>query len=281
QAAGEARWLFDQVWHLPYRDVTTADIKAGLPGIDVLLVPNGYTNYGLQALGSKGKTALQDWVAGGGRFVGIQGGAQIATRSGVSTATFTASHTNMPGSLVRVSMAPSSPLSAGVGPTAWVMYQDDALMQPGAGASAATYPGGSSPAFGVSGLDEGDGQLAGSAAVADERVGDGRAVLFAVDPTFRGWTQGTERILWNALVGPDPATSSGISIGSAARTEAVREARSASAELPELGSTIRIAVARADARATAAALRSYGARFVRQRLGAGVPFPLAHPPHPP
>jgi hypothetical protein len=41
QAAGQARWLFDNVWHLPYTDVTAADIKGGLPGIDVLVVPDG------------------------------------------------------------------------------------------------------------------------------------------------------------------------------------------------------------------------------------------------
>src|SRR5262249_45372533 len=100
QAAGEVRWLFDTQWHLPYHDVTAADIQAGLPGTDVLLVPNGYANYGLQALGAKGKKALLAWVKAGGRYVGWQGGAQIAAQTGVSTVTLNASHTNMPGSLV-------------------------------------------------------------------------------------------------------------------------------------------------------------------------------------
>jgi hypothetical protein len=276
QAAGQARWLFDTVWHLPYTNETAADIKAGLPGIDVLLVPNGYANYGLQALGSTGKKALRDWVAAGGRFVGWQGGAQIAAQSGLSTATLSVPHTNMPGSLVRVTMDPASPLSAGVGSTAWLMYQDDDVMGAGGGASVATYPAGSSAAFGVSGLDEGVGQLAGSAAVADERVGDGRAVLFSFDPNFRAWTQGTERILWNALVGPDPAPASGLAFESAARNAAVRDARTAAAALPALGSTIRVAVARADARATATTLRSYGARFVRERFARGVLFLVAN-----
>jgi len=276
QAAGQARWLFDQVWHLPYTNVTAADIKAGLPGIDVLYVPNGYANYGLQALGAKGKKALRDWVAAGGRFVGAQGGAQIAAQSGLTTVTLSASHTNMPGSLVRVAMDPASPLTAGVGSTAWVMYQDDDVMGAGAGASVATYPASSNAAFGVSGLAEGVAQLAGRSAVADERIGDGRAVLFAFDPNFRGWTQGTERMLWNALVGPDPASLSGMALDSAVRAAAVRDARTAAAALPDVGSAIRIAVTRADARATATTLRADGARFVRQRYARGVLFLVAN-----
>jgi len=156
------------------------------------------------------------------------------------------------------------------------MFQDDDVMGAGSGASVATYPAASSPAFGVSGLDEGVGQLAGSAAIADEHVGAGRVVLFSFDPNFRAWTQGTERILWNAIVGPDPEPANGLAIASAARIAAVREARTAAAALPELGSAIRVAVARADARATEDALRAYGAHFVRHRYNGGVLFLVAN-----
>jgi hypothetical protein len=277
QAAGEVRWLFDTQWHVPYHDVTAADIQAGLPGTDVLIVPNGYANYGLQALGAKGKKALLAWVKAGGRYVGWQGGAQIAAQTGVSTATLNASHTNMPGSLVRVTMDPGSPLDAGVGPTAWVMYQDDSLMVPGAGYAAAAFPAQGSPSFGVSGLAEGASQLAGSAAVVDETVGSGRSIVLSVDPTFRGWTQGTERILWNAVAGPDATGARAATLPPARRASAVRSARAAAEAIPQLGSAIRIGVARADARTTANALRSYGAHFVRERLGSdGVLFLVAN-----
>jgi hypothetical protein len=269
QAAGQARWLFDTVWHLPYTNATAADITAGLPGINVLIVPDGYANYGLQALGAKGKKALLAWVRAGGRYVGWQGGAEIAAQTGVSTATLAASHTNMPGSLVRVTMDPGSPLGAGVGSTAWVMYLDDMVMRPGAGYAAAAFPARGSPSFGVSGLAEGIDQLGGSAAVVDEPVGSGRSVVFSVDPNFRGWSQGTQRILWNAIVGPNPSGAQAAPLPPSQRAAAARTARAAAAALPELGSAIRIAVARADAGATAAALRGYDAHFVRQRLDAG------------
>jgi hypothetical protein len=209
--------------------------------------------------------------------VGWQGGAQIAAQTGVSTVTLNASHTNMPGSLVRVAMDPGSPLDAGVGPTAWVMYQDDSVMVPGAGYAAAAFPAPSSPSFGVSGLAEGADQLGGSAAVVDEAVGAGRSIVFSVDPTFRGWTQGTERILWNAVTGPNATGARAANLPPAERASAVRSARAAADAVPQLGSTIRIAVGRADAAATARALRGYGAQFVRRGLGSnGVLFLVAN-----
>ena len=56
----------------------------------------------------------------------------------------------------------------------------------------------------------------------------------------------------------------------------MREARTAAEALPLLGSAIRVAVAPADARTTADALRAYGARFVRQRFDEGVLFLVAN-----
>jgi hypothetical protein len=149
------------------------------------------------------------------------------------------------------------------------MYLDDMVMRPGAGYAAAAFPASGSPSFGVSGLAEGVAQLGGSAAVVDEPVGSGRSIVFSVDPNFRGWTQGSQRILWNAIVGADPTGPRAAGLPPAERAVAVRAARAAATAIPQLGSTIRIAVARTDAGATAAALRGYGAHFVRQRLDAG------------
>jgi len=46
----------------------------------VLLVPNGNAEVASNALGQRGRRALADWVAAGGRFVGWRGGA-VATGS--------------------------------------------------------------------------------------------------------------------------------------------------------------------------------------------------------
>jgi hypothetical protein len=44
--------------------------------------------------------------------------------------------------------------------------------------------------------------LAGQAAAIDETFGRGRVVVFPYDLNFRGLTQGTQRLLWNAVFGP-------------------------------------------------------------------------------
>ncbi|HVQ88663.1 MAG TPA: hypothetical protein VMT88_10835, partial [Actinomycetes bacterium] len=274
ESAGQTRYLFDQVWHLPYSKVSTREIVNGLRGIDVLVVPDGYTNYALQALGSKGKRALRQWVNDGGRYIGWQGGTEVAARVGLTTAKLGASHTNAPGSLVRVAVDPASPLADGIGRSVWVMYSDDDKMT--SSDAVGHFPDVSSPQFGVSGLAEGMGHLAGSAFMADEAVGRGRTIVFSIDPNFRAWTQGTQRLLWNAITDDSSAGNRAATVGSLARQEAVRSARQAAAQLPQLGTPIRLGVSRADAAVTAALLRSHGAHWVRQRTLGATEFLVAN-----
>jgi hypothetical protein len=272
EAAGQARYLFNEVWDLDFTDVTAADITAGLSGVDVLVIPDGYANYGVQALGAKGKRALRDWVNGGGRIVAWQGGAEVAVKAGVSTAKFAGSHTNMPGTLVRVSLDSSSPLAAGVGDRDWVMYLDDRTMQPGLGAAVGTIPAAGDPDYATSGLAIGVGTLAGTSVLADEAVGNGRVVSFSIDPNFRAWTQGTQRLLWNAIVGPDPSAARGLFAGSRERAAAEKAALDAAAKLPDLGSAIRVRVALKDAKATAQILGRRSSEVVRIDLGSETLF---------
>ena len=277
EAAYQAKYLFEQVWDLDYVDVTADDIKAGLAGIDVLVMPDGYANYALQALGAKGKRALRDWVNAGGRIVAWQGGAVVAAKAGASTAKFGGSHTNMPGTLVRVSVDPSSPLADGVGDRDWVMYQDDQTMQPGLGTAIGSYPAAGDPDFATSGLAIGVDTLAGTSFLVDEAVGDGRVISFSIDPNFRAWTQGTQRLLWNAIAGPDPAGfDAGLLAGSRERAAAERAALDAAAKLPDFGSAIRIRVARTDAAATAKILARRGSDVLRIDLGTETLFLVAN-----
>ena len=196
---------------------------AALAEYDVVVLPDGFTNYALQALGAKGKRALRDWVNGGGRLVAWQGGALVATKAGVSTAQFSTSNTNAPGTLIRVSLDPASPLADGVGDLDWVMYQDDDVMRAGPRRRrSATFPAAGDDAYATSGLTLGVDALGGTTAVADEAVGAGRVVSFSFDPNFRAWTQGTQRLLWNAIVGPDPA---GLRRGARGRLEGAGRGR--------------------------------------------------------
>jgi hypothetical protein len=120
--------------------------------------------------------------------------------------------------------------------------------------------------------------LAGTAAVADEAVGTGRVVSFSFDPNFRAWTQGTQRLLWNAIVGLDPAGAGAVAplAGSKERTAAEKAAQDAAAAVVEFGSAIRIRVRAADAAATAKILNRHGAEVAGIDLGGEVLFLVAN-----
>ena len=205
ESAGWLRWLFTERWHLPSTTVSPADVVAGeLENVDVLVVPNMYVPTINQVLGKTGKRALVDWVNEGGRYIGYRGGAELATRYGISTAQLQQPNTVIPGSLIRVRLDQASPLADGVGDFAWVMYDADRILQAVGGTAPVAYPAFGSADFAVSGLPTGADRLGGTAAVVDEPMGSGRTIVFSVDPNFRAWTEGTQQILWNAILGPNP-----------------------------------------------------------------------------
>jgi len=211
ESTGWLRWLLERQWRAPYRLLGPADVAAGaLDDIDVLVVPDGPVASGLAALGTAGRAALQDWVRGGGRYVGFRGGTEVALRLGLSTATLAAPTSDVPGSLFRVLVDEGSPLAGGVGSTAYSFYAYDRVLHPSDPAYAPVrFPAAGSEDWFVSGFASGAEELAGTAAVVDEPSGDGRVVLFASDPNFRAFTDGTQRILRNALLAADPAAVAG------------------------------------------------------------------------
>jgi len=72
------------------------------------------------------------------------------------------------------------------------------------GTAPVVYPAFGSPDFAVSGLPTGADRLGGTAAVVDEPMGSGRTIVFSVDPNVSDWTEGTQQILRNAILGPNP-----------------------------------------------------------------------------
>jgi hypothetical protein len=250
EASGQLRYLFENQWHLPYRDISAGQIMRGLHKLDVLIVPDGYSNYATQALGSKGKQALRQWIADGGRYVSWQGGVRLAVKSGASGVRLTGSKADAPGTLVRATLAPRSPLATGVGRTVWVMYDNDPVMT--SSSAVGTFPAPGSPAYATSGLAENMDSIAHTSFVADESVGAGRVISFSVDPNFRAWTLGMQRVLWNALVGPDPTSKARTA---SVTQQAVSRAKQAERSTPEVGSALRVAVPRAQSADARAALR--------------------------
>ena len=277
ESSGWLRWLFDQQWHVPFENITPAQIAAGsLDTVDVLVATNGNAQVATQSLGKPGKDALRAWVNHGGRFIGIRGGTELAARVGLTTARLRAAHSDVPGSLFRVALNQSSPLADGVGRFDWALYDYDDVMTIVDGAAPVRFPAFASEDFFVSGFASGEDELGGTAAVADEPVGAGRLVLFTTDPNYRAWTQGMQKVLWNALFGPDPWAGRAPNAGSAARAADEAAAIAAAQALPD-SSAIRLSVHQRDADATRALVRKYTASYTVAKSTGKVTFLIANP----
>jgi hypothetical protein len=271
ESAGWLRYLLEQVWHLPYQRVTASQIASGaLADVDVLLVPN--------ALGPAGRRAVVDWVNGGGRYVGWRGGADLAARLGITTALLSEPKSDIAGTLIRVQTNESSPLAADVGPFNWVFYDYDLVMRASDPSHVALrYPAAASPDFAVSGFARGDEELGETAAVIDEPVGAGRVILSSTDPNFRAWTVGMQRVLWNAVLGPEAFGGIAARAGSAARADKEKVARSAAALIAALESPLRISVRSTSADTVRALLGRYGATYTVRQTGSKAIFLVANP----
>ncbi len=205
ESPGWLRWLLTEHWGVPYRSLDSTDIRGGgLAAVDVLLVPDGDAAEAEEALGTAGGRALRSWLADGGRLVAWSGGTEMAARMALTSARLTDPTSDVPGSLLRVRVDRGSPLSAGLGSDAWMFYEYDSVMRVADTALApVAYPASRSPAWFVSGFSRGARELGRTAAVVDEPYADGRVVLFAGEPNFRGFTEGTQTMVWNAVFGAD------------------------------------------------------------------------------
>jgi hypothetical protein len=171
-----------------------------------------------------------------------------------------------------------SPLGDDVGRFAWAFYAYDLVMRASDPAQVAVaYPPADHPDFFVSGFAAGAEELGGTAAVIDEPVGSGRAVLFSFEPNFRAFTDGTQRLLRNAVLGPAPEAAAPTRAEAAARVGQVARAKAAAGRLSELERPLRITVGASGVAETERLLRGYGARFEVRRAGGQVRFLVANP----
>ena len=279
ESTGWLRYLLEQVWHLPYQRVTSADIAAGaLAGFDVLLVPNGVSTTASNALGPAGRKALLQWVNAGGEYIGWRGGVELAARLGLTTARIAEPHSDIAGTLIRVAVDPASPLAAGVGAFNWVFYDYDIVMTTSnASHVAARFPAFGSEDFFVSGFARGESELGGTAAVIDEPVGTGRIVLFSTDPNFRAWTVGMQKMLRNAVLGADGFAGAAARAGSQTRAAAERAAKGAAAQVAALESPLRLSVDPPSVEPARAVLARYGASYTLRVSGNKARFLIANP----
>jgi hypothetical protein len=195
------RWLLERRYGLAVDLLGDADIAAGR------LAGGGYTAFvvpdGIPPAPTQGAlAAIKAWVRGGGTFVGIRGeGIAVARSAGITTATAVApADPGMPGVSLGVQLDTGDPVAWGERPSGFAFATGDPILHAAGGTVVARYPTGD--AFFAGGYAGGTGPLRGTAAILDEPQGAGRTVLFAFDPVFRGYVEGTERLVANALLAP-------------------------------------------------------------------------------
>jgi hypothetical protein len=281
ESAGWLRWRLERDWKMPYANVTASGIAAGaLSSVDVLLVPNGPADTGAAALGQAGRDALTAWVQDGGRYVGWQGGAELASALGLSTATLQDPTSDVPGSLLQSRVDTRDALSEGVGKRVWSFYAYDAVMRASDPSHVVvSFPPADARDWQVSGFADGAEELGGTAAVLAEPVGLGDAVVFSVEPNFRGFTDGTAKVLYNAIatMGSRAPTEAAARVGSPSRVAAEAAAVRSAQELTPAASPLRVSVRPGQAAAVADVLRGFGATWRTTRTADRVAFVVRNP----
>ena len=279
ESAKQLRFSLDASWQLPYDEVSGEQIAAGTlesGGYDVLIVP-GVGTGSLDAAGA----AIRRWVKAGGRYVGTGGAggsggtAYAISRRLTSARASRPEKLTVPGTMFRVTADRSSTLTLGSPESAFAFHLGEDVLRPGRSSAAALRYPRSGTEFFTSGYAEGQEVLRGTAALVEERFGDGNVVLFSGEPNFRAYTEGMSLFLMNAIAAPARGQT-GAADASAARFGAER--RAAAASLPKEigpGRPLEIEVANADAEAARATLEALGAESIRESdSGAGTRFEI-------
>jgi Zinc carboxypeptidase len=221
-AVGALRWLLEARYGIPFTEIALDSLsRTDLRRYNVLVLADGF---GSGALGGA-KENLQRFASGGGVIVALGGSAFALGEGGIGLvgvkvaadppATETkpekptwrlaaerrinALEENVPGTMFRLEFDPSHPLTYGYdGPIAVLMDSTRAFALDGPGSRMGVFPersvlaGFASPASGA--------RLDGKAYLADVSLGSGRVLLFAGDPTFRGFVRGQVGLLMNSIL---------------------------------------------------------------------------------
>ncbi|HUG40635.1 MAG TPA: M14 metallopeptidase family protein [Longimicrobiales bacterium] len=211
---GASWYTFEQLLGFPVTRVAMADLTAALAHFNVVVLPSASGIGG--RLGDGGTDALQRWVRGGGVLVTLDGAtAWLASEeSGLSRLrpledTASAGDgaplpASTPGAIVRAVADTLSPLMAGVSDAEVPVllsgdraYRAPADLRPGE----AVMRYAALPRLRLAGYlwPEAPARVAGTPYLWTERVGRGRVIAFAGDPTFRAMYRGLLPLFANAV----------------------------------------------------------------------------------
>ncbi len=220
QSFGYAWYTFDHRLQYPVSTIPVSVVTgAGLDDFNVLVVPSASAGALNGALGEAGRQRLGAWVRNGGVVIALDGAmAWLATeatglariRARRDTATRSDSTvggilpTDVPGAIVRVVADSLSPLMAGVRERIFpaLLFSDRIYTAPRdfrAGEAVIRYE--AQPRLRLAGYmwPEVPARIAGTPYLWTERVGRGRVIGFAGDPTFRDMFRGLMPIFANAV----------------------------------------------------------------------------------
>ena len=217
---GWTRWVFDQ-YEIPFTTISARDIRAGnlnarfdaiiIPDQSTRAIANGpfgsYPDSLKGGVGAPGAEALGKFVDAGGTLIAFNGASNYAIEAlslpvkneldGVRPSDFYA-----PGSILRVELDRSNPLTAGyTAPQQAVWFESSPVFTVTDTTRASVvvrYPEATVDPL-ISGWLLGAPKLAGKAAMVDVQRGKGHVVLFGFRPQYRAQTMATYPLLWNAL----------------------------------------------------------------------------------
>lgn len=217
---GWTRWLFD-TYGIPYESLVDSTIRAGALGarLDAIVLPDmapraiieglsprRYPARFAGGLGTSGVQALRDFVDGGGTLIALNDACAFAIAAlelpvtdaldGLSTRDFYA-----PGSILRLRLDTDHPLADGMPAETIAWFESGPgfdVRDPTRARVVGRYPAAPGDVL-LSGWILGAAQIAGKAALVEVRRGRGRVILFGFRPQYRGQSQATFPLLFNAL----------------------------------------------------------------------------------
>ena len=217
---GQTRLLFER-YGFPYETVGPADVAAGrLERLDVLLIPDNLKadlngeNESLKELlpedrvwlGAAEEEKIRAFVRAGGRLIGLARSCEylidtLGLKMKNRAAHLTRAQLSTRGSMLRA-RTEASPLTLGMPSECLVFHLDAPVLEiteyfkPGLYRTDLRF---ASEHVRESGLCVGEEQLAGQPCLVTASCGKGEAVLYAFSPQFRTQTDGTFKLLFNAL----------------------------------------------------------------------------------
>ncbi|MBX3276747.1 MAG: peptidase M14 [Acidobacteria bacterium] len=216
---GWTRWVFDQ-YRFPYTTLRRAEVRAGNLNekYDVIIIPdqsasalvNGlgaiYPQEYSGGLGSQGVGSLIEFAEAGGTIVTFNEASNFAIEElklpvrnvlkGVSVQQF-----YCPGSILRIRMDDSSPLTLGIDSDAIAWFEASPAFEvadPARVKVIAHYPE-TEPLL-LSGWILGEEKLRGKAALVEVKLGEGRVVMFGFRPQYRGQSLATIPLVFNSIL---------------------------------------------------------------------------------